>query len=179
MKILIIEDEAQAAWNLQQTILAVQPNAQILAVIDCIAGINEWFMQNDKPDLVFSDIQLGDGIVFDSFKNLAIPCPIIFCTAFDEYLLQAFKANGIDYLLKPIDETEVKRSFDKLAMLRQPSSLNGDESALRKTILEILSKRSAYKSNFLVPHRDKLIPIETSQIGYFKVNDNSTEICLL
>src|SRR5262245_57195737 len=124
MKILIIEDEAQAAWNLKETILSVEPESEILGIVESLAGIKEWFAKQKAPDLIFSDIQMGDGIVFDVYKNITIPCPIIFCTAYDEYLLQAFKSNGIDYLLKPIDETEVRKSFEKVARIRKSLGVN-------------------------------------------------------
>lgn len=179
MRILIIEDETQAAWDLQQTIASVQPSAEIIGVVDCVAGIHEWFARHEAPDLIFSDIQLGDGIVFDAYKKLSIPCPVIFCTAFDEYLLQAFKTNGIDYLLKPIDEKEVKRSFEKLELLQKPASASQQAAFLNKAILEMLGRQTNYKSNFLIPHRDKLIPVETGQVCYFKVSDAGSEIVLM
>src|SRR4030095_4241043 len=102
----------------------------------------------------------------------------IFCTAYDEYLLQAFKTNGIDYLLKPIDENEVKRSFEKFSVL-QKSLASNQYSNLDKAIMDILGMKQAYKTNFLIPHRDKLIPIETENIAFFKVNDSSSELGLL
>jgi DNA-binding LytR/AlgR family response regulator len=178
MKILIIEDESQAAWNLETTILSVRPGVTILGVIESLAGMREWFAKNEMPDLIFSDIQLGDGIVFDVYRNIAVPCPIIFCTAYDEYLLQAFKTNGIDYLLKPIDENEVRKSFGKLAVL-QESAANYRQVYLDKAIMEILEAKQAYKTNFLVPHRDKLIPIEVENIAFFRVNDSGSELGLL
>lgn len=179
MRILIIEDEAQAAWNLQQSIKTVEESAEIIGVVDCVAGIEEWFATKEMPDLIFSDIQLGDGVVFDAYKKIEIPCPIIFCTAFDEYLLQAFKTNGIDYLLKPIDEAEIKKSFEKLAILQKSQTPQQQTGVLNKAILELLEQRPRYKSNFLVPHRDRLIPVETRQIAYFKVYEDNAEIALL
>jgi len=179
MRILIIEDEVQAAWNLQQTIMTVKPDVTIVGVIDSISVLQEWFTQNEGPDLIFSDIQLGDGIVFDAFKKMTLGCPIIFCTAYDEYLLQAFKVNSIDYLLKPIDEIEVKKSFEKLSSLQKSLSTIEQHSFLNKAILEMLERKTKYKTNFLIPHRDKLIPVEASQIVYFKVDDIYSEICLL
>ena len=179
MRILIIEDEVQAAWNLQQTIMTVKPDVTIVGLIDSIAGLQEWFTHNEGPDLIFSDIQLGDGIVFDAFKKMILACPIIFCTAYDEYLLQAFKVNSIDYLLKPIDETEVKKSFEKLSILQKSLTAIEHHDLLNKAIAEIFERKTIYKTNFLIPHRDKLIPIETNQIVYFKVDDIRSEICLI
>jgi DNA-binding LytR/AlgR family response regulator len=178
MKILIIEDEAQAAWNLKETILGIQPDASILGVVDSLVGIKEWFAHKPAPELIFSDIHLGDGIVFDVYKNMTVPCPIIFCTAYDEYLLQAFKTNGIDYLLKPIDERELKRSFEKLAAIKNSFAPENSNGQLDSAILEILGKKQTYKKNFLIPHRDKLIPTDTERIFYFKVIESKSEIGL-
>ena len=119
MNILIIEDEIQAAWDLKQTILKVRPQVHITAVLDSVSATQEWLESQPSPDLIFSDIQLGDGLIFDLFATIKLPCPVVFCTAFDEYLLRAFKTNGIDYLLKPIREEEVRQSLVKLEHLQQ------------------------------------------------------------
>ena len=179
MRILIIEDEEQAAWNLQQSIRAVEPAAEILGPVDTLAAVKDWFARNEMPDLVFSDIQLGDGIVFDAFRQLTLRCPVIFCTAYDEYLLQAFKGNGIDYLLKPIDEAELRQSFEKLAILRQSLGRKDIPDLLQEAVSEWIERKKSFKKNFLIPHRDKLIPIETAQIAYFKVNETEAEIALM
>jgi DNA-binding LytR/AlgR family response regulator len=178
MKILIIEDEVQAAWNLKNTILNVKPDASIIGVVDSLYGITEWFLRNEKPDLIFSDIQLGDGIVFDVYRDMTLPCPVIFCTAYDEYLLQAFKSNGIDYLLKPIDDKELEKSFEKLQMIEQSLATYQHKDYLDKAILEILQQKTNYKTNFLLPHRDRLIPVDTEQIFYFKIVESNSEIGL-
>lgn len=179
MRILIVEDEEQAAWNLRQAILAVEPAAEIIGQVDSIATVKDWFAHNEMPDLVFSDIQLGDGIVFDAFRHITLSCPVIFCTAYDEYLLQAFKGNGIDYLLKPIDEAELRQSFEKLAILQKSLGQKGMPDLLNEAVSEWLERKRAFKKNFLIPHRDKLIPIETTQIAYFKVNETEAEIGLM
>lgn len=178
MRILLIEDEVQAAWNLQQTILKLEKDAVLVGLLDSLSDIQKWFNKNDLPDLIFSDIQLGDGNIFDSFIATSIPCPIIFCTAYDEFLLQAFKVNGIDYLLKPIDDKEVKRSLDKFHTLKKTFSTNQHNLSLHKAIHQILDEKLGYKTNFLLPHRDKLIPVESNQIAFFKVNDTCSDLCL-
>lgn len=177
MNILLIEDEQQAAWNLQTTIQTVKPGANILGVADSLTSAKDWLTGKPAPDLIFSDIQLGDGIIFDLFKAVAISCPVIFCTAYDEYLLQAFKSNGIDYLLKPIDEAELKRSFEKLEVL-QRSTLTRHQVLPDKVLPEIFRQKHAFKSSFLIPHRDKLIPVETNSICFFKVTENGAELGL-
>ena len=96
----------------------------------------EWFSRNQQPDLIFSDIQLGDGLAFDLFRKISIECPVIFCTAYDEYAIQAFQNNGIDYLLKPIDEKLPEKSLAKIAMLKE-SMTKYDSSILNQLLREI------------------------------------------
>ncbi len=90
MKVLIIEDEALSARELIQLIAAADPDIQIAATLDSVEQSLAWFDANPQPDLIFSDIQLTDGLSFDIFSKVNITCPIIFCTAFDEYLMNAF-----------------------------------------------------------------------------------------
>lgn len=179
MRLLIIEDEVQAAWNLEDAILKCRPDVTIAGVLESLRAVKDWFKNNASPHLIFSDIQLGDGIVFDVLRELAPPCPIIFCTAYDEYLLQAFQANGIDYLLKPIDEKELKRSFEKLAMLERSLAPGRLPIDLGTAISEILERKKTYKTSFLVPYRDRLIPVEVDEISYFRVNESEADLALL
>jgi len=101
MNILIIEDEIKAARSLENLILHLQPGSRILAKIQSVEGAIDYLSNNPSPELIFMDIQLSDGISFDIFKAVKIVCPVIFCTAFGEYAMEAIKENGIDYLLKP------------------------------------------------------------------------------
>jgi len=103
MDIVIIEDEIQAAWDLKSSIYALRPDFKVIAVIDSVETGIEWFNDHEQPDIIFSDIQLGDGLAFDILRHVQLNCPVIFCTAYDEYAIQAFQNNGIDYLLKPRD----------------------------------------------------------------------------
>ncbi|MEQ8882061.1 MAG: response regulator, partial [Cyclobacteriaceae bacterium] len=102
MKVLIIEDEAPAFRRLEKVLEEVDPGIEIIDVIDSVEESVKWFENHQHPDLIFMDIQLSDGISFDIFDKTKISKPVIFTTAFDEYMLRAFKVNSIDYLLKPI-----------------------------------------------------------------------------
>ncbi len=179
MNILIIEDEAQAAWSLAESIQRLKPGAKVVGVVPSVKGIIEWFDQNPGPDLIFSDIQLGDGCAFDAYTRVEINCPIIFCTAYDEYLLQAFQTNGIDYLLKPVDDRDLHRSFQKLEMLQKQSASPVDRTALDTAIRSIMERSTGYKTNFLFPHRDRLVPVGTDTIAYFKIIDSGGDVILL
>src|SRR4030095_16845582 len=113
MKALIIEDESLIAKELQNKIENIASDINIVEVLPSLKTAKKWFMQNAEPDLIFMDIQLCDGVSFELFEIYKLSCPVIFTTAYDEYALRAFKVNGIDYLLKPIDEEELKKAIDK------------------------------------------------------------------
>jgi len=179
MRILIIEDEIEAAWSLQEMIKKVNPSAIIIGIVDSIKAAKNWLSQNEEPDLLFTDIQLGDGIVFEFLQSHNISCPIIFCTAFDEYLLQAFKMNGIDYVLKPISENEINNCFLKFNKLSNHVFNSNKKELLKQAVEHFLTLNSKYKTNFLISHRDKLLPIAVSTIAYFKIMDHGSSIILI
>src|SRR4051812_28291465 len=111
LKILIIEDEEPAAKRLWKLIKEAEPSAELLNTCDSVTACIEWLSHN-SPDLIFSDIQLSDSISFDIFKAIAPSCPIIFTTAFDQYAIEAFKVNSIDYLLKPVKKDDLKNALE-------------------------------------------------------------------
>src|SRR5689334_14661719 len=104
MKALIIEDENLIAQELLTKIKNVAEDVQVMEVLPSLKTARKWFMQNAEPDLMFMDIQLSDGVSFELFDAYKLNCPVIFTTAYDEYAIRAFKVNGVDYLLKPVDE---------------------------------------------------------------------------
>jgi two-component system, LytTR family, response regulator LytT len=118
MKAIIIEDEKRTAQDLQQILGDLMPDIEILSIIDSVEESIDYLTEKGCPDLIFSDIQLADGLSFEIFQEVKITCPIIFCTAFDEYAIQAFNTNGIDYLLKPFDKKVIGRSLEKYNNLR-------------------------------------------------------------
>src|SRR5437763_332474 len=110
IKVLIVEDEKIAAVNLAGMIVQVEPEARILAILSSVKQAIEWFSAN-HADLIFMDIELGDGQSFEIFSHVKVQEPVIFTTAYDQFAIKAFKSNGIDYLLKPIDEAELKTAI--------------------------------------------------------------------
>ena len=165
MNALIIEDEELAARNLTN-ILKEIGNINTIAILESIADTVEWFEVNELPDLVFMDIHLADGSAFEIFKMIRIDCPIIFTTAYDEYALQAFKVNSIDYLLKPITLADVKKALDKQKIV----SGNHTESADLSRLLAMIKPTAEYKTHFLVSQKgDKLVPLKTSEIAYISI----------
>jgi len=113
MKLLIIEDEPASAQRLKKLVMEIEPDYTVTDVLDSISSSVEWFKTHTEPDLVLSDIHLADGLSFEIFQQVKISCPVIFTTAYDQYAIQAFKANGIDYLLKPVKKTELTEAMKK------------------------------------------------------------------
>lgn len=163
MKALIIEDEMVAAQSLQKLIGEVSPETEIITILQSIEESVEWFEQSSMPDLVFMDIHLADGSAFAIFDKVQITCPIIFTTAYDEYALKAFEVSSIDYLLKPINRNDLERALNKYNNFVGEKSI--DANAL-KELVQNISTSKKYKSCFLVPERDKLIPLPTANIAY-------------
>src|SRR5690606_38393680 len=118
MNIAIIEDETPASTRLSKLLRQVQPGANIVACLDSIAAAGAWFAAHPMPDLVMLDIHLADGSAFDLLQRVPISAPIIFTTAYDQYALEAFKTNSIDYLLKPVKPEDLRTALHKLQGLR-------------------------------------------------------------
>lgn len=167
MNVLIIEDEAPAFRRLQKVLEELRPTLKIIEVIDSVEESVKWFKNHNMPDLIFMDIQLSDGISFEIFDQVEIKKPVIFTTAFDEYMLKAFKVNSIDYLLKPIKKDELESSLSKYEDLRQAFSTT-EEFDLNKLIGQIRMDDRKYKTRFLVKQGEKLLSIETPDIAYFQ-----------
>lgn len=126
MTAIIIEDEALAARELESILKKLAPEIEIVARQDSVRGSVQWLKEN-QVDLIFSDVHLGDGRSFDIFGQVEIKAPVIFITAYDEYALQAFKSQGIDYILKPFDEEEILRRWKsaELDLQRKESTPDG------------------------------------------------------
>lgn len=162
MKVLIIEDEVIAAQTLIRKIKEIRSDFEILAVLQTIKESVDWFSTYPQPDLLFMDIHLADGSSFSIFDKVNVDCPIIFTTAYDEYSLSAFEVNGIDYLLKPIRGTRLAKAITKFEKLGKKY----DTDVLREMIESISEKENRYRSHFLIPHQDKLIPLAVNNIAY-------------
>jgi two-component system, LytTR family, response regulator LytT len=137
------------------------PESEVLAILPGVAESVSWLKQYaGNCDLLFMDIRLNDGLSFDIFSQIEVTLPVVFITAYDDYALQAFKANGIDYILKPFDEAELKQALVKFNRLRS------DQYTQLLKIAEGM-KAVTYKQSFLVHTRDKLIPVTVAQISWF------------
>ena len=176
MKILIVEDEPLAAAQLAANIAVLKPGAQILAVCDTVRSAVNWLQNNPAPDLSFFDIQLGDGLSFEIFEQVEFKQPVIFITAFNQYAIQAFKVNSIDYLLKPIDKTDLERALTKFENLTQPKISGITPLALEDIISSL--KIKTYKERFLVKVGTHIRVAETHSILYFYSFQKGTYIKL-
>ena len=124
MKVVLLEDEKLASDHLKNLLYNIDADIEVLAVLDSVKSGIVWFLTHDEPDLVFMDIQVGDGLSFEIFDAISLQCPIVFTTAFDEYALQAFKVNSVDYILKPVEKEEVNNALKKMKTLSQTNASN-------------------------------------------------------
>lgn len=172
MKIIIIEDEIKAAKSLANMIVKIRPSAVIEAHLQSIESAVSYLTQNEKPDLIFMDIQLSDGLCFEIFKTVKVNCPVVFCTAYGEYAMDAIKANGIDYLLKPFSQDELQDAFEKVENFKnffQQTAQSDLDGLLKKIGLD------EGKKSFLVFKNNKYTTIQTDQIAFIYIrNDSST-----
>ena len=169
MKAVIIEDEKIAADLLKNLICQLDENIEIVTILQTVEDSIEWLSNNQHPDILFVDIHLADGSSFSIFEKTEVKCPIVFTTAYDEYALKAFEVNSIDYLLKPINKDDLQRALNKY------KNLKGEERDLdyKKFVSRFLvetEKVNNYKEYFLVPERDKLVPLAAKDIAYVYID---------
>ena len=177
MKTLIIEDERIAAENLQRMISQHTPQLEVCGILQSVEEAVEYFTHSDPPDLVFMDIHLADGLAFLIFDSVTIHRPIIFTTAYDQYALQAFQVNSIDYLLKPISPDDLKRAINKLEQLTSTNAESSSDSSISPQVIASMMEMvqpNKYKSYFLLPLRDKLVPLAIDQIAFIYVDEKLT-----
>lgn len=162
MKIIIIEDERNTAEDLKETILKIQPDARIMAMLHSVKEALAYFAESEKPDLLFCDIQLGDGTSFEILSKAQIKTPVIFCTAYDEFALTAFETHSIAYIMKPFDMATVGKALAKYRDFKDMlSPIN------HNLILEMLEKRSKGDNRMLVRYQDKILPVAYADIALF------------
>ncbi|CAG5015990.1 Sensory transduction protein LytR [Dyadobacter sp. CECT 9275] len=170
MKILILEDESLSAQRASQLLAEYDPEIEILEVLDSIEEAVIWLNEHPEPDLMLLDIHLADGLCFDLFEQVSVRSPVIFTTAYDQYALQAFKINSIDYLLKPLDKKELCRAMDKYHSLLQDRRILSvtDVEQLRSTMEQLTKK---YKGRFLVRYADAIYFKNVEDVAYFYADD--------
>ena len=177
MKILIIEDELSSADRLQRML---EGEHQIVDVCTSNAEVKAFFSdeRHAQVDLILSDIQLGDGLSFESLKTVPTAIPVIFTTAYDHYAVQAFRFNSIDYLLKPIDSRELHAALERV----QPTMVNGlsTTDAIAQLLESVKNQSIRYRERFLIPHRaDEYLIIPVSNVSHITIRDGVVRLCTL
>lgn len=173
MNILIIEDELKAAKSLADLITTLRPTYKIIAQLQSIERAVAYFSENKEPDLVFLDIELADGLSFEIFKTVKLHCPIIFCTAYGQYAMDAIKANGIDYVLKPFSRQDIQTALEKVESFKNffQQEAVPDWNALMSKIGVDDGKKS-----FLVFRNNKYTTVQTDTIAFFYIKEDVTTI---
>lgn len=169
MKIAIIEDENIAAELLKNLVKQLDEKIEVVAILQTVEESVEWFENNQHPDLLFVDIHLADGSSFYIFEKTKMNCPVVFITAYDEYALKAFEVNCIDYLLKPINVNDLRRALNKYKNL-VGKNLDLDYKKFVSQFLSEAGQVKDYKEHFLVPERDKLIPLAVKDIAFIYID---------
>lgn len=174
MRIVIVEDEESAKDYLIQLIKSIDPFFEIVKTLDTVKASVNYLSNSNEFDLIFMDINLADGNAFTIFNQITITKPIIFTTAYEGFAIKAFEVNSIDYLLKPIQKQSVLKAVKKYKSLHNQNGFNTDQ--LRSVIKSIENYRKTYKTCFLIPQRDELIPVETEFISYFYIEKRLVKV---
>lgn len=170
MKIVIIEDEKLVAKDLTRTINDINPDIEIVTLIESVEDGLLFFKNNVEVDLIFSDIQLGDGLSFEIFEKTKNQTPIVFCTAFNQYAIEAFNTIGIDYILKPITKSNVEKALTKFETIK--NNFKSTNLPLEKLFDAIKSQVQPTNIPSVIIHQgDKIIPLEGEKIALFFIEN--------
>jgi DNA-binding LytR/AlgR family response regulator len=167
MKVLIVEDERPASENLVEELQAIDDNIDVVAGCNSVDETVRWLNKNPQPDLILMDIQLSDGLSFNIFKACEVTCPVIFTTAYDKYLTQAFEYSSIDYLLKPISQDKLKNAIKKYKTLRNHFVNNQDHFTNGQIAAEYSPGHDRVRSRILVRKGVEFQAVRVEDTGYF------------
>ena len=181
MKIAIIEDEPKIAESLKLILMEIDPSISVMKILSSVKSSVEWLRVNQSScDLLFMDINLTDGLSFEIFNQIESNTPIVFVTAYDQYALDAFRVNGVDYILKPFDKTKIKQSLKKFKSLTRTGSNPISAESLQHLLEVVASKTITNKrKSYLVYHQDKLIPLAVDDISWFYKSNQVTYACTI
>jgi two-component system LytT family response regulator len=169
MNCLIVEDEKVAAKRLVELINKYDSSMEVLEVLQTVKSATAWLQKNPPPELIFMDIQLADGLSFEIFEQVLVESPIIFTTAYDEYALKAFKVNSIDYLLKPLDYSELSSAISRLKVNRQTIKY---PQQVFDAVLKSLTNE--YKGKFVIKVGEHIRIIQTNELACIYSLEKST-----
>lgn len=167
MRVLIVEDEIMARESLARALTQYFPDVHIVGMTGSVRETVTWLRDPEhKVDAIFMDVELSDGNCFEIFRQINISAKVIMTTAYDNYAVKAFEVNSIDYLLKPIDSTALKRAVERCRV--------GETTIDPERLLEALRAPRPYKQRYVVRFNDKIVPIKTSDIAYFYSEEKNT-----
>ena len=175
MKVLIIEDETAASENLIAMLQEIDPEIEILKVLESVQQTVRWLTSNPAPDLIFMDIHLSDGSAFTLFQEMEVTVPIVFTTAYDQYALDAFTVNSVDYLLKPIKTSELERALEKFKRWSHSDVIEYLQCMIK---MKPAAASNDYTTSLLVPVKDKLVPVSMDDVACIYSTDRKTQIYL-
>lgn len=168
LRIVIVEDEAVTARNLAFMLMEIDAGIDIVTSLESVSEASLWLSENDSAyDLIFMDIRLTDGLSFEIFNKVPINKAVVFVTAYHDYAIEAFKNNGIDYILKPFDESEVRSALQKYSRLISPALAERDSLQYIHLLEQLSAQLRAHKKSFLINYRNKLIPLDVAKIAWF------------
>lgn len=174
-RVVIVEDETAAVVNLKSMLATVVGDVEVVAVLESVDEAVEFFRGDVVADVVFMDIHLADGDSFRIFRSVEIDIPIIFTTAYDEYALEAFKVNSIDYLLKPFKEEDLRRAIDKLSRLTNAE--RNEQNNNRKRLVDETQTQAL--QTMLIRYKDKIIPVKIEDVAYFYTSEERVTLTTL
>ena len=172
MKVLIVEDETSSYENLLSIIKEVAPDTEVVGNTESVTETVRWLNEHQQPDLIFMDIHLSDDSAFAIFNQMEVKVPIVFTTAYDEYALDAFHVNSIEYLLKPIKAKDVRRAIEKFHILSKI-----DLTAYLGRMGSLVPE-NRWQTRLLIPHKDMLVPVAVTDISYIYSTEKATTVCL-
>jgi DNA-binding LytR/AlgR family response regulator len=167
MKVIIVENERLAAEKLEKMLIKIDPELLVQDRIESVIDAINWLSTNEPPDLIFLDIQLDDGLSFEIFDSVKVDTPIIFTTAYDQYAIKAFQVNSVDYLLKPIEESALKKALDKFRNLHQNQQIDKINLLYQQIV-------NNYKSRFFVKIGNHFHSIAINEIQCFLIQQRAT-----
>jgi len=174
MNVVLIEDEKLVSDDLADILHSLDGNINISHTISSVKEAVNYFKQHDTPQLIFSDIQLGDGYSFEIFKELQTNTPVIYCTAFNQHALQAFENNGIAYVLKPYSRNTIKQALDKYQSLKKTFSLH--QQINYDSLLAAITGQTVRPQTLLVNYKNKIIPVKIAEVVFFNIEHKATSL---
>jgi len=176
MQVIIIEDEIMTAEDLAAILLQLPCNIRINKILSSVKEATAYMKTNPAVDLLFCDIQLGDGYSFEIFKNTPVEAPVVYCTAYNEYALEAFSNNGVGYILKPFSKRSVKDVVDRFNALKN-TLVKTDVDV--NNLLQSIQTRHMYSnkpSSVLINWKDKIVPVKFTEIAVFSIDFKTTKL---